>query len=237
MPRKSESSASLAWAGKRAPSRGPKPSLSTGQIARTAIGLADAEGLESVTMQRLARELGLTTMALYRYFPSKANLIALMIDFASDPMLEFGEPPMSWDTRVKQWARRCLAIYRDHPWFLEATTARETPMGPNELEWMEAALAMLAESGLRPKERHHAFLAIMAHVRGYATFEQISRRNGAGQKRGQELAEVMQTQAHRYPILLEAVHSGVFNEGRGAFDFGLNCILDGIRARMSPHRK
>lgn len=236
MPIKQESRANLPWAGKSASSRGPKPSLSTDQIARAAIRLADAEGLASVTMQRLARELGMTTMALYRYFPSKANLLALMIDSVSDPKFEFGGPSMPWDTRLKQWAGRCLAIYQDHPWFLEATTVRETPIGPNELDWMEAAMAMLAESGLRPKERQHAFLAIIAHVRGHATFEQIARRRAAGQEGSQGLAEVLRTQEHRYRSLLEVFHSGAFNQSSGAFDFGLDCILDGIRARIAGIR-
>src|SRR5580658_6302347 len=172
--------ANLAWGKKPAPSRGPKRTRSTGQIARTAIRLADEDGLAAVTMQRVAREVGLTTMALYRYFPAKTDLVALMIDSTSDSPLQFGKPSLPWNTRLKEWARHCLAIYRDHPWFLEATSARQSIIGPNELSWMEAALAMLAESGLGPKERHHAFLAIIGHVRGHATFQQVGTRSGVG---------------------------------------------------------
>lgn len=84
------------------------------EIARVAIRLADEEGLAGVTIQRLAREVGLTTMALYRYFPAKADLVALMIDSASDSPLHFGKPSLPWSTRLKEWARRCLAIYKDH---------------------------------------------------------------------------------------------------------------------------
>ena len=228
------SRANVAWSGKPLPSRGPKPTLSTDQIARSAIRLADAEGLAAVTMQRVARELGVTSMALYRYFPRKADLVALMIDSASDSPLQFGKPSLPWSTRLKEWARRCLGIYRNHPWFLEATSTRTSVMGPNELSWMEAALAMLAESGLGAEERHHAFLAIIGHVRGHATFQPIESTAGTGKEWTRELSKLLQSNAKRYPALLNAIQSGAFSQkADGAFDFGLDCILDGVRLRVS----
>lgn len=189
-------------------------------------------------MQKLAHEVGLTTMALYRYFPGKADVIALMIDSVGDSPPHFGGPALPWTTRLKRWAHSCLAIYRDHPWFLEATTARQSPMGPNELSWMEAALAMLAESGLGSKERHHAFVAIIGHVRGYASFQQLGRGSGAGKEWTRELSQLLLPEANRYPVLLDVLRSGAFNERTGAaFDFGLDCILEGISARMSRKRR
>jgi AcrR family transcriptional regulator len=231
MPAKKSSRAKATWVGKPAPTRGPKPSLSRVQIARTAIRLADKEGLAAVTMQRVARELGLTTMALYRYFPGKAEVIALMIDSVADLPVHFGGVSLPWSTRLKEWAHRCLAIYQDHSWFLEATTVRQSPMGPNELAWMEAALAMLAESGLEPKKGHHAFFTIIGHVRGHATFQRARRGSGAGKEWMRELAQILKQKPDRYPALLDVLDSGAFGESVvGAFDFGLDCILDGIRA-------
>lgn len=233
MPSKKSFGADLGWGRKPAPTRGPKPSLSADHIARVATQVADAEGLASVTMQRLAQEVGLTTMALYRYFPGKAEVVARMIDSAADPPLHFGKPSSPWNKRLKEWAMCCLAIYKDHPWFLEATTARQSPMGPNELAWMEAALTMLAESGLRPKERHHAFLAIIGHVRGHASFQQIRKGTGTGAQWVRELTQCLASDAERYPILMDALRSGVFGESvGGAFEFGLDCILEGICARV-----
>lgn len=213
--------------------RGPKPSLSKGEIALTAIRIADREGLASVTMQRVAREVGLTTMALYRYFPGKAEVIALMIDAVADSPLHFGRPSSPWTSRLKEWARRCLAIYQDHPWFLEATTARQSPMGTNELAWMEAALSMLTESGVGPKKRHRAFFAIIGHVRGHASFQQAKKSDSAERKWMRNLAQTLSQEPNRYPTLLDALHSGAFSESvAGAFEFGLDCILDGIRAQV-----
>jgi AcrR family transcriptional regulator len=238
MPTKTRSNLNLTWDKKAPPSRGPKPALSTTQIADVAILLADAEGLDAVTMQRVAREVGVTTMALYRYFPGKADLLDLMIDSAGDSAANFGKPSIPWNVRLKKWARYCLAIYRNHPWFLEATSARRRPMGPNELTWMEAALAILAESGLTPKNQHHAFIAVIGHVRGHATFQRNSKLNESGQDWIHDLTQRLKPEALRYPTLVKALDSGMFHEHPdAAFDFGLDCIVEGIRARVGSRKK
>jgi len=239
MPTKNRRDVNLTWGKKTAPSRGPKPGLSTAQIARVAIQLADAEGLAAVTMQRVAREVGVTTMALYRYFPGKADLLDRMIDSASDSPASFGNLSLPWNVRLKKWTRRCLAIYRDHPWFLEATSARTSLMGPNELTWMEAALAILAEAGLNPRDRHHAFLAVIGHVRGHATFRRAAQRSESGRNWIHDLSEMLKPEAHRYPTLVASLDSGaLFEDPDAAFGFGLDCIVEGIRARAgSPSAK
>lgn len=225
-----------AWGTKPPPSRGPKPSLTASEIARAAIQLADEEGLQAVTMQRVAQTVGVTTMALYRYFPGKSDLLALMIDSASDAPLNLGRPASSWKTRLKKWVRQCLAIYRNHPWFLEATSVRNSPMGPNELAWMEAALAMLAESGLKPKDQHRAFLALLWLVRGHTRFQQIGADHESAYSWKHDLAQLLKSEPDRYPALVHALNSGqFFGDPDGAFDFGLDCILEGISARVSQH--
>jgi AcrR family transcriptional regulator len=223
----------LAWGRGPAPSRGPRPALSPTQIARVAIQIADADGLESMTMKRVAQELGVTTMALYRYFPGKADLVGLMIDSAGESAPPFRKSSSPWHKRLKLWAHSCLSIYREHPWFLEATSARHNLMGPNELSWMEAALKMLAESGLSPKERHYAFLAIIGHVRGYATFKEMGKHIASDQQWVQDLLYYLRTEADRFPESLEVLGSDTSTETSDiAFDFGLDCILTGIRAKI-----
>jgi AcrR family transcriptional regulator len=211
--------------------RGPKPGLSRTEIARAAIALADKEGLAAVTMQRIAHEVGVSTMALYRYFPDKADLVAVMIDSAGDAAGGFGKASILWKNRLREWARRCAAIYRDHPWFLEATASRKTIMGPNELSWMEAALGMLAQAGLSPAEQYYAFLAIIGHVRGHATFQQKQRHGESPRRWGREMAHLLRSESGRFPALLAALDSGALSgDSSEAFDYGLNCILDGIPA-------
>lgn len=218
----------LTWEKRRVPSRGPKPGLSTMTIARTAIRIADAEGLDAVTMQRVARESGVTTMALYRYFPGKSDLMAFMIDTAGGSFP--GSAPLSgsWKDHLREWARRCAAIYQKHAWFLEATTSRRSMMGPNELSWMEAALAHLAEAGLPPNESYYAFLAIIGHIRGYATFERFRGSRGTPRRWIRELSQLF-AESGRYPFLKATLTSDAFSgDPDMAFEYGLNCILDGI---------
>jgi AcrR family transcriptional regulator len=238
MPASRENPVNLSWRKKRSSSRGPKPSVSADRIARAAIHVADKEGLEAVTMQRIAGEIGLTTMALYRYVSSKSDLVDLMIDSASDTAPIFGKPSQPWSDRLKEWARRCFFIYRDHPWFLEATSMRRSIMGPNELSWMEAALAMLAESGLAPEERHSAFMALIGQVRGHATFLQIRNRGESPQGWTNDLVQLLHSQADRYPVLLNAARSGAFSKTPSlVFDFGIDCILEGVHARVTVRKK
>ena len=73
----------LLWGLQERPRRGPKPGLSLERIVDAAIGLADAGGLAAVSMARVAAELGFTTMSLYRYVPTKDDLLELMVDAAS----------------------------------------------------------------------------------------------------------------------------------------------------------
>ncbi len=172
-------------------------------------------------------------MALYRYFPAKADLIRLMIDSTGEPDPSFRNSSLPWHKRLKLWAHSCLTIYRKHPWFLEATSARRSLVGPNELSWMESALSMLAESGLPPKERHYAFLAIIGHVRGYATFKEMGKDIASNRQWMPDLIGYLRTEPNRFPESLTVFSSGTFTEDSDiAFDFGLDCILTGIRGKV-----
>ncbi len=218
----------VAWAQGRTPSRGPKPALSIAEIAQAAILIADREGLEAVTMQRVARAVDVTTMALYRYFPGKADLLAVMIDAAGGVAPALGKAS-SWRDRLREWSHRCAAIYRDHPWFLEATTVRRSVMGPNELSWMEVALKILAEASLSPKESYYAFLTIIGHVRSHATFEQIKNNGGSPQEWIRDLTRLLRSEGEKYSTLQGVLGSGALSGKSGeAFEYGLNCILAGI---------
>ncbi len=188
-------------------------------------------------MQRVAREVGVTTMALYRYFPAKTDLLDLMIDSVSEGAPDLGKSTLPWSVRLKKWARLCLAIYESHPWFLEATSARRSIMGPNELLWMEAALATLSESGLGAADRHSAFLALIGQVRGHATFQQIRSYSDTAEGWDDDLAQMLKPAADQYPALVTALRSGTFSRSPArAFDFALECFIDGICARVKRRR-
>ena len=128
----------LLWGLREQPTRGPKPSLSVEQIVRVAIEIADAEGLGAVSMRRVAERLGVTTMSLYRYVPSKNDLLELMLDAIASPWPDPAEMPDNWRDALHLWAHRNMAVYREHPWLIEYAFSHP-PFGPNNIRWMEYA--------------------------------------------------------------------------------------------------
>lgn len=221
----------LLWSQKGGASPGPKPTLSVDQIARAAIAVADAEGLAAVSMQRIAREVHVTAMALYRYFNSKAELIASMTDVAGGSVPDLDVGTKRWQSRLGEWARRCSAIYHDHPWFLQAATVPHRIMGPNELGWLDAALRALGDAGLTGAEQHEAFLLLIGHVRSNAEFSALRARGPSVGPWVSAMAKQLRRYRDRYPTLVAAIDSGAFSHSQeDGLEFGLKCILNGIES-------
>src|SRR5437016_6689746 len=110
------------------PARGPQPSHSRDEIAAAAVAIADAEGIEAVSMRRVAAEIGAGTMSLYRYVPRKEDLVDLMIDQVSAEQLA---PDPTGDVRADlvEAARRQRALIHRHPWLVQALRTTPSP-GP-----------------------------------------------------------------------------------------------------------
>ncbi|MGW3327333.1 TetR/AcrR family transcriptional regulator [Streptomyces virginiae] len=222
------------------PARGPKRGLTLEGIARAGIAIADAEGLVGASMQRVAAELAVTKMALYRYVPGKAELVALMVEGAMPAAPSSGG---RWRERLEAWARGLLAGLRLHPWLLEATVGVRV-MGPRELEWMERALAALDGCGLTGAEAMDAVVLLAGHVRGIAEQERAagpgpgsaagSPGEGADARLAAMLGEVMRAHGERFPALGAALASAAEHGGQDqALEFGLGRILDGLELLMT----
>lgn len=221
--------AALLWEPQPQPKRGPRPTLTIEAIARAGIETADAEGLAAVTMQRVAESLGVTKMALYRYVPGKAELVALMIDLA------IGGPPAragrSWRTKLDGWARELFDRFCRHPWALEVTVGPRV-MGPNELTWLEIAVAALSGTGLTGSEMLDVAVTLTGHVRNLA--QQITAMPSVRTPEDameSALHLVLAGREDRFPALTAALASTEVTGGRDqALDFGLDRILDGVDA-------
>lgn len=235
----------LLWDTATPPSRGPKPALSVGRIVQTAVAVADAEGLAAVSMRRVADELGFTTMSLYRYVPSKDDLLELMQDAAAAPPpdADFDAMPSGWREATRWWARQTMQMYRRHPWFLEIPLSRP-PMGPNHVRWMDAFLRPYLDTGLHPGE----LMGILQLVSTYTlsagrielNLEQASPQTGLAPHEwepvyGELLAKVIDPA--QLPALSQIVHDGgLLTEGNtpdADVEFGLEIILDGVEALIA----
>jgi AcrR family transcriptional regulator len=221
----------LLWGDPQRPRRGPKPSLSLERIVAEAIALADADGLASLSMQHLAERLGCAKMALYRYVPGKAELVALMVDAG------LGDPPevpgdATWRSVLQLWAMTIFERYRAHPWAIEASVGAR-PTGPQEMAWMETALGALAGTGLTGSERLDAVVLLNGHVRSLV---QVTSAGQDDLEAGiaQQVGAVLAAHPDRYPQVLAAFSGSPPGAGRdNALRFGIDRILDGLAALIA----
>ncbi|WP_329477048.1 TetR/AcrR family transcriptional regulator [Kribbella sp. NBC_01484] len=225
----------LLWGRQPAPSRGPKPAITLTGIAEAAIRIADAEGLDAVSMQRIAGELPVTKMALYRYVPGKTELLAVMSDLAMGAPPE--RPGLPWREALRAWAMDLYAGFTRHPWLLQSTIGRRL-LGPNELAWMEQGLAALGDSGLRGGEQLDSILVITSHVRNIAQQSTTFPGHSVGlteEEVTRSLAEILSTESERFPNLAAALRTAAGSENQG-LEFGLDRILDGVELLISARK-
>jgi AcrR family transcriptional regulator len=213
------------------PRRGPKPAFTLEQITRTGIEIADADGIAALTMQRVADELGCTKMALYRYVPGKDELVALMTDEA------LGDPPpltgRGWRERLDEWGRLTYEQFLRHPWVLQTTVGARV-MGPNELSWLEVAVAALDETGLSGEEKVDIAVTVIGHVRAIAEqWAAMGDRSEADL--GLAMVGFLTDRPDRYPALLKAFGSATQmpTSRNRPMEFGLARILDGVNLLIS----
>jgi AcrR family transcriptional regulator len=236
----------LLWGAAAPGSRGPRPSLTLTRIIDTAVAIADAEGLPAVSMRRVAEELGVTTMSLYRYVPNKDALLELMLDAAGGTPPEPLTPGAPWRAGLERWARAIKEVYRERPWLLHVPITGP-PMGPNNLAWMESALAALDGSGLTYDDMLYVLLLVTVYVRGESQLgfglAQAEERTGvSAQERDGVYAQMMRAlvSSGRYPTLARIAASGVFElaeeDPDAEFEFGLGRILDGVDALVHVRR-
>lgn len=157
----------LLWGRGEPATRGPKPALEVAAIVRTAIELADAEGLAAVSMRKIGERLGRSAMALYTYVPGKAELLDLMLDTV------YGEQPvpdaatLGWRTAAETLARETWEFYLRHPWVLQVSGSRPV-LGPHEMRSYEGLLAIFDGVGLPAVEIARSANALAGFVRGAA---------------------------------------------------------------------
>lgn len=133
------------WEEPAPPRRGPKPTLDLDRITAAAIELADAEGLDALSMARVASSLGYSSMALYRYVDSKDDLFVLMADAAAGPPPELSGCT-GWRDALRLWTTAQLRAIMRRPWFIELPLTSSLT-GPNRLRWIDTAFEAL--SGVR----------------------------------------------------------------------------------------
>ncbi|WP_344445632.1 TetR/AcrR family transcriptional regulator, partial [Kitasatospora nipponensis] len=217
--------------------------LTRERIIATAIALADAEGLETLSMRRVAADLGVATMALYRHLPGKEELLDLMADsvIGSRPLPQVAEP--GWRPRLAAIARLEWALYRDHPWLAGTMSlTRPTPL-PNALRHGEWVLSSLEELRLDPATRLYTHILLFAFVRGLAVnlgIQAHDRRHSELSDEewmaGQESAFLSLLSTGDYPsfgrLMGELDAARLEMEGADSFEFDLDLLFEYALTRL-----
>jgi AcrR family transcriptional regulator len=221
-----------AWGLRRRPRKGPKPGLDLERIVAAAVGVAASEGIEAVSMSRVATELGSSAMSLYRYVTAKDELLALMIDAAFDAPVAPAPPDEEWRAGMTRWAWTYHDALRRHPWVLRVPISGP-PVTPNQIAWLEDGLRALGGTGLTEPEKLSVILLVSGYVRNEATLaaDLQTATEPIMPRWGRQIATL--TDPERFPALHAALATEVFDQDDDADDeytFGLERVLDGIEA-------
>jgi AcrR family transcriptional regulator len=211
----------------------PRTPLTSERVLQAAVALADREGVGSLSMRRLARELGVEAMSLYHHVPGKQALLDGMVD------LVFGEIELpaadgDWKAAMRRRAVSAREVLARHPWAIALMESRRTP-GPANLRHHDAVLGCLRRAGFPVALTAHAYSILDAYIYGFA-LQETSLPFSTPEETA-EVAEAIMAEfpADQYPHLTEIATDHVLQPGYdygNEYRFGLELILDGLdRAR------
>jgi AcrR family transcriptional regulator len=235
-------SLALMWDLAEKPTRGPKPMLTLDWIVTAAIEIADAEGLEALSMRRVADALGVGTMSLYRYVPGKAELLDLMLDRISGPDPSVDSLGDDWRSAMEALGRDMWRLYTRHPWLPFVDQSRPL-LGPNSLDGFELALRGLTDSGLTSQQQVNAISVLEAFVSSAARLHNNA--VTAEQRTGMSAEEFWRAQtpvlekamsSGRYPLVAALDDDAFAATAEEFFEFGLQRLLDGLEALVNRRR-
>lgn len=210
--------------------RKKRETLTREKVIQAAVKLADAGGFNSLSMRKVAAELGVEAMSLYNHVASKSDLIDGLVEevFAE---VEIAEPGSTdWKIAMRDRANSLRAALRRHPWAVGLMEGRMNP-GPHTLRNHDAMMGCLREAGFDFRDAVHAYSIMDAYIYGFALQER-----GLPFDAPEETADVMKAQQQNapdmedYPYLVE-VAAELEKAGYDfdvEFGFGLELILDGV---------
>ena len=220
-------------AGRRAP-------LTRERVVRAAIALADDGGIETLSMRRLAKELGVEAMSLYNHVRNKGDLVEAMGDLVVRE-IELPSDP-DWETAIRRCAISAYDTFMRHPWACSLVMSPRTlRLEENpRLRYMEWLLGRLDEAGFSPELTYRGYHAVDSHILGF-TMWHLGHSAGGDDVTGGRDAEdfiaelVPRLRAGGYPRVAEHAEQHVsapWRQNLREFEFGLDLILDGLRQAL-----
>lgn len=219
--------------------------LNRDRVLRAAVRLADKEGIDGVSMRKLARSLGVEAMSLYNHVASKADLVDGMLDHVVGE-IEFPPDDQPWDDAVRAYALAVHDALIAHQWAGNLLIGFSASGGPraSRIRHMEWLLRRLREGGFSPELTYHAYHVIDGHILGFSLWELGHYAAGErfeSERDVQRFVEglIAQLREHGNPYLAEHAeqHVAGFDAGVSAFELGLDLLLDGLRRRRAARPK
>jgi AcrR family transcriptional regulator len=216
--------------------------LTRDRVLQAAVALADAGGIESLTMRKLGVELGVEAMSLYNHVANKGDLLDGMIDVV------FGEIDLptegtGWKVAMRRRAISARAVLSRHRWAVGRMESRATP-GPATLRHHDAVLGILRGAGFSVVLAAHAYSVLDSYIYGFA-LQEPTLPFETGEDAGEDAAKVTQAIMARftsgqYPHLTELAVEHVMAPGYyygNEFEYGLDLILDGLEKASRGTRR
>ncbi|MFG2329066.1 TetR/AcrR family transcriptional regulator C-terminal domain-containing protein [Streptomyces sp. NPDC048604] len=209
--------------------------LTLGRIVAAAVVVADEEGLAAVSMRRVAAELGVATMSLYRHVADKDDLLTRMMDvvIGADPLP--ADPPAGWRDTVELAARRLWGLFRRHAWLAPAMSMTRPQVIASALPYSEWILSALHAHGLDLHTAFTAHLTLLNYARGMAVNLESEREaeahsglDGEEWMDAQEPALLAVLASGRFPSVSRLTEAGYDFDLDALFEFGLQRLLDGL---------
>jgi len=209
----------------------PRVPLSKQRVLHAAVALADQGGVDALSMRRIAQELGVVPMALYKHVSNKDELLDGMVDVVVGEI----DPPSSgtdWKTAIRRRVLSARSALLRHPWASRIIESRTNPT-PAVLEYMDSMIGIFRAGGFSIDLTHHAMHAMGSRLLGF-TQELFDDTANVGPEMQ---ADMLRELADRYPSITELVmaitHDQASVVGQGCddqfeFEFALDLMLDGL---------
>ncbi|WOD42011.1 TetR/AcrR family transcriptional regulator [Nodosilinea sp. E11] len=201
--------------------------LSRERILQTALRLADEGGLESLSMRKLAKALGVKAMSLYNHITNRDDLIDGIVDSVVSE-IEVPNPGADWKMAMRQRAISAHEVLLRHPWATMPLVSRIN-VGPAMLRYVDSTLGCLKEAGFSFEMADHVWNAIDSHIYGF-TLQELNFPIEASDYSDVAADYLSQIPSDRYPYMNQLTHQVIQGDYDGLhnFEFGLDLILDGL---------
>ena len=223
------------WHGKERPAPKRRP-LTRERIVRAALAIIDSEGMDALSMRRVAQELDTGAASLYAHVSNKDELIEEVLDLVYAE-IELEEPdPQRWEEQIKGHLRRSRAVLTGHGNLARAAMAANVPVTPHALDNAEAMLAILRAGGLDEQTAAYGVDVLALYVTATA-FEESSR-GGFSEADHDAFTERItgyfsSIPADRYPMITTMAAALTRNVGDERFEFGLEILVGGLARHRS----